>query len=169
MVVKTVLGKIDSMKRIRVFGDFLMLGTFLLLVWLFFSAYLSDNQSATVKINNYGEADIEMIILVFFLLPLSLLTVTLSLLDWKQTWKARGKILSQHYLLLNAPDSHQSQTCFFTCPRCSIRFGAYGINEGAVITCPSCKLKGPYKPNNIDLDHNMHMKPNVKIIKKIRP
>ncbi len=88
-------GKIDTMKRLRVFGDFLMLGSFLMLLWLFVSAYLSNSFSTTVHINNYGEAHVEMILMLFFLLPLFLLTTALSFLDWRQTWKAKGRIAQE--------------------------------------------------------------------------
>ncbi|MEE9150773.1 MAG: hypothetical protein V3U20_02950 [Thermoplasmata archaeon] len=102
-----MVGKIDTIKRLRLFGDFLMLGSFLLLLWLFLSAYLSSEFNTTVHVNNYGEAHIEMIVLVFFLLPLFLFTTALSFIDWRQTWKARQKILSQKYLLTDAPSPYQ--------------------------------------------------------------
>ena len=56
---------ICTVKMIRFFGDSLMLGIFLLMVWLFVSAYLNKNFTCTVNINKYGEAQVEMILLVF--------------------------------------------------------------------------------------------------------
>ncbi len=159
-------GKIDKMKRLRVIGDFLMLGAFFMLISLFLSAYLSNDFRTTIHINNYGEAHIEMIILVFFLLPLSLITVTLSFLDWKQTWKAKGKIMSDRYLLVeppvmeapvyeNAPISE-----ILICPRCKTRFEAMANYMDNRIMCPACGLTGTYSPRTSD--------PRVKIIKDIR-
>ena len=82
-------GKIDKLKRLRVVGDFLMLGTFFMLVGVFLSAYLSNDYRSTINVNYYGEAQIEMIVLLFILMPLSLATVILSFLDWKHTCKAK--------------------------------------------------------------------------------
>jgi DNA-directed RNA polymerase subunit RPC12/RpoP len=159
-------GKIDKMKRIRVIGDFLMLGAFFMLISLFLSAYLSNNFRTTVHINNYGEAHIEMIILVFFLLPLSLITVTLSFMDWKQTWKAKGKIMSDRYLLMETPimeapiHDHVPISGTLVCPRCKARFEARMNYTDGRIMCPACGLSGVYSAGTSD--------PKVKIIKDIR-
>lgn len=161
--------KIDTIKRLRLFGDFLMLGTFLLLLWLFFSAYLSNDFSTTVHINNYGEAHIEMIILIFFLLPLFLFTTALSFIDWRQTWKARRNILSQKYLLTEAPspyEDHCDETLI--CPRCDELFEVKNTNFYGTIICPTCGLKGTYEPNDVDAVTGKNVKPTVRIIKKIR-
>ena len=160
--------KIDTIKRLRLFGDFLMLGTFLLLLWLFLSAYLSNDFSTKVHINNYGEAHVEMIILVFFLLPLFLFTTALSFLDWRQTWKARSKIMAQKYLLQEAPRYYQRPPDDdLICPRCNeIFYARHNFVNGNII-CPSCGLRGTYEPSNMDLTA-MDAKPNVKIIKNIR-
>ena len=53
-------GKIDKLKRIRVVGDFLMLGTFFMLVGVFLSAYLSSDYRSTINVNYIGEAHIEL-------------------------------------------------------------------------------------------------------------
>ncbi len=159
-------GKIDKMKRLRVIGDFLMLGAFFMLISLFLSAYLSNNFRTTVHINNYGEAHIEMIILVFFLLPISLITVTLSFMDWKQTWKAKEKIMSDRYLLMETPimeapiHDHVPVSETLVCPRCKARFGARMNYTDGRIMCPACGLSGVYSARTKD--------PRVKIIKDIR-
>lgn len=160
--------KIDTIKRLRLMGDFLMLGAFLMLLWLFLTAYLSNNFSTTVNINEYGEAHVEMIVLVFFLLPLFLFTTALSFLDWRQTWNARKKIMYQKYLLVDGPIPYQDfPKDILICPRCYDRFEA-GINySGGKITCPNCGLKGSYKLNHVDIQGN-NDKPTVKIIKDIR-
>ena len=159
-------GKIDKMKRLRVIGDFLMLGAFFMLISLFLSAYLSNNFRTTVHINNYGEAHVEMIILVFFLLPLSLITVTLSFMDWKQTWKAKGKIISERHLLLETPIleapiyDHVPVSETLVCPRCKARFEARMNYMDGRIMCPTCGLTGVYSTGTSE--------PTVKIIKDIR-
>jgi DNA-directed RNA polymerase subunit RPC12/RpoP len=166
MDVITMLGKIDKMKRLRVIGDFLMLGAFFMLISLFLSAYLSNNFRTTIHINNYGEAHIEMIILVFFLLPLSLITVTLSFMDWKQTWKAKGKIMSERNLLMENPIleapiyDNVPVSGTLVCPRCKARFEARVNYMDGKVMCPSCGLSGVYSPRTSE--------PSVKIIKDIR-
>ena len=160
--------KIDTIKRIRLFGDILMLGAFLMLLWLFISAYLSNNFSTTVNINDYGEAHVEMIILVFFLFPLFLFTTALSFLDWRQTWKAKKMILSQKYLLMNALVPNQDLLeDILVCPRCYDRFEAIGNYSNGSVTCPTCGLRGSYKPLDVDLPRKNN-KPTVRIIKDIR-
>lgn len=160
--------KIDTIKRIRLFGDILMLGAFLMLLWLFITAYLSNNFSTTVHINDYGEAHVEMIILVFFLLPLFLFTTALSFLDWRQTWKAKKMILSQKYLSMNAQISPQDfPEDILICPRCYERFEARSNYFNGSVICPSCGLRGSYEPNEVDL-LGKNNKPTVRIIKDIR-
>lgn len=161
--------KIDTIKRLRLFGDFLMLGSFLLLLWLFLSAYLSSEFNTTVHINNYGEAHIEMIVLVFFLLPLFLFTTALSFIDWRQTWKARQKILSQKYLLMDAPSPYQEfPEEGLICPRCNAMFEVNRTFAKGTITCPTCGLRGTYMPDDLDSLNGKNDKPTVRIIKDIR-
>ncbi len=158
--------KIDTIKRLRLFGDFLMLGTFLLLLWLFLSAYMNGSFTSTIHINNYGEAHIEMIVLVFFLLPLFLLTAALSFLDWRQTWKVRQKILSQHQYYSNFPGSIRAipqET--LKCPGCRTRFDVKRIYSDGTIVCPTCGMIGTYNPDEPGHENG---KPVVKIIKNIR-
>ena len=161
--------KIATVKRLRLVGDFLMLGAFLMLLWLFITAYLSNNFSTTVHINNYGEAHVEMIILVFFLLPLFLFTTALSFLDWRQTWKAKKMILSQKYLSMNAPISHQDfPEDILVCPRCNDRFEARSNYSNGSVTCPTCGLIGSYVPNRADHEPERNNELTVRIIKDIR-
>jgi uncharacterized paraquat-inducible protein A len=160
--------KIDTIKRLRLVGDFLMLGAFLMLLWLFITAYLSNNFSTTVHINDYGEAHVEMIILVFFLLPLFLFTTALSFLDWRQTWKAKKMVSSQKYLFVSAPVPHQDiPEDKLICPRCYDRFEARSNYFNGRITCPTCGLRGTYEPNDF-VPREMNNKPTVRIIKDIR-
>ncbi|UCE39186.1 MAG: hypothetical protein JSW00_08205 [Thermoplasmata archaeon] len=154
-------GKIDKMKRLRLVGDFLMLGSFLMLIWLFLSAYLSNDYRTTVNINNYGEAHVEMIVLVFFLLPLFMLTVALSFMDWRQTWKAKGKIMSHKYLLIDTPTTYQFlQEKVAVCPRCQFIFDSNLTCSNGLITCPNCGLTGTHSQDEA--------RPSVRIIRNIR-
>ncbi len=162
-------GKIDTMKRLRVFGDFLMLGSFLMLLWFFISAYFSNNFSTTVHINNYGEAHVEMIIMIFFLLPLFLLTTALSFLDWRQTWKAKGKIAQEVNMEIEEPGPY---TVFveedLVCPKCLSEFTIKGPKSGGMISCPMCGMQGHYSPVNTRQASWDNHGPKVKILKDIK-
>ena len=159
--------KIDTIKRLRLFGDFLMLGSFLLLLWLFISAYLNNNFSTTVQINQYGEAHVEMILLVFFLLPLFILTTSLSFLDWRQTWKARSMVASQQYILSEPPGTYNNTQEEIICPRCRNHFLVRVSNYGGIVTCPSCGLEGKHVPEDADPQGKNGGRPEVRIIKDI--
>jgi uncharacterized paraquat-inducible protein A len=159
--------KIDTIKRLRLFGDFLMLGSFLLLLWLFISAYLNGDFSTTVHINQYGEAHVEMILLVFFLLPLFILTTSLSFLDWRQTWKARSMVASQQYILSDVPRTYNNVHEEIICPRCHNHFMVRTSKYGGIVTCPSCGLEGKHVPEDADSDGGNDGKPAVRIIKDI--
>jgi uncharacterized paraquat-inducible protein A len=160
--------KIDTVKRLRLFGDFLMLGIFLMLLWVFLSAYFTNDYTTTVHVNSYGEAHLEMIILVFILLPLFLITTALSFIDWRQTWKAKEKILSQRYLMRDASMyRHNMSEGEVICPRCGDMFLVRVPHSGGSITCPTCGLMGWYSPSEVE-DSGVKDKPEVKIIKNIR-
>jgi hypothetical protein len=161
-------GKIDKLKRLRVVGDFLMLGTFFMLVGVFLSAYLSNDYRSTINVNYYGEAQIEMIVLLFILMPLSLATVILSFYDWKRTWKAKGMIMSQKQILLDESRFYQIQSDVIVCPRCKMIFGIREPNYKGVITCISCGLKGTILSSTQDSVDDNEQIPNVRIIKNIR-
>jgi predicted RNA-binding Zn-ribbon protein involved in translation (DUF1610 family) len=160
--------KIDTIKRLRLFGDFLMLGSFLLLLWLFISAYLNNNFSTTVHVNQYGEAHVEMIVLVFFLLPLFILTTSLSFLDWRQTWKAKSMVASQKYILSEIPLNYPETFEEIVCPRCKNHFITRTSTYGGIVSCPSCGLEGKYIPDNGETEDPGGNKPEVRIIKDIR-
>ncbi len=162
-------GKIDTMKRLRVFGDFLMLGSFLMLLWLFVSAYLSNSFSTTVHINNYGEAHVEMIILAFFLLPLFLLTTALSFLDWRQTWKAKGRIAQEVNVRVEDPGQYSTFVEEnLVCPKCLSEFTIKGPQSGGHIMCPRCGEVGWYQPQNTHQTSWDDHTPKVRILKDIR-
>lgn len=161
-------GKIDTMKRLRLFGDFLMLGSFLMLLWLFATAYLS-NFTTTVYINNYGEAHVEMIIMVFFLLPLFLITTALSFLDWKQTWRARGRIAQETHITVEEPGAYRVFVEEnLVCSHCRNEFTVKGPDSGGMITCPRCGAQGWYTPRDTRQVSWDDRGPKVKIIKNIR-
>jgi hypothetical protein len=161
--------KIDTIKRLRLFGDFLMLGTFLLLLWLFITAYLNKDFSTTVQINRYGEAQVEMIILVFFLLPLFILTTSLSFLDWRQTWKAKHMVATNQNVLDHIPRSYSIRLEELICPRCRNHFLVSISDFGGVVTCPSCGLEGNHIPDTPETgDNQKGSKPEVRIIKDIK-
>jgi hypothetical protein len=162
-------GKIDTMKRLRVFGDFLMLGSFLMLLWLFISAYMSNGFSTTVHINNYGEAHVEMIIMVFFLLPLFILTTALSFLDWKQTWKAKGRIAQEIHVKVDEPGQYSEFVEeSLVCPRCLSEFTIKGPRSGGHIMCPHCGEVGWYQPQNAHRVSYDDHSPRVRILKDIK-
>jgi len=130
---------------------------------------MSNDFKTSIHVNNYDEAHIEMIVLVFFLLPLFLFTTALSFLDWKQTWKARDKIRSQSYLIMNAPLHYQDfPEDKLICPRCKDIFEVNRIYSDGLITCPRCGLTGSYHPAEVDFTPQKNNTPNVKIIKNIR-
>jgi uncharacterized paraquat-inducible protein A len=161
--------KIDTIKRLRLFGDFLMLGSFLLLLWLFVTAYLNEGFSTSVNINQYGEAHVEMIILVFFLLPLFLLTTALSFMDWRQTWKSKSMVATQKIILSDGPPFFQEFLEEIVCPRCRHKFVVKMSNFGVFVTCPSCGLEGKYMPEHSAAQMGAAgEKPEVRIIKDIR-
>lgn len=160
--------KIDTIKRLRLFGDFLMLGTFLLLLWLFISAYLSGF-TTTVHINNYGEAHVEMIILVFFLLPLFMVTTALSFIDWRQTWKAKAKILNDVHIQTYEPNPYDDFVEeSLICPECRTQFIVKGPDSEGMITCPRCGVRGWYDPAYAEKPRKIDRGPEVKIIKNIK-
>jgi predicted RNA-binding Zn-ribbon protein involved in translation (DUF1610 family) len=161
--------KIDTIKRLRLFGDFLMLGSFLLLLWLFITAYLNRDFSTTVQINRYGEAHVEMIILVFFLLPLFILTTSLSFLDWRQTWKAKQMVAANRNIIDYVPQSYNVHLEELICPRCRNHFIVRISDFGGVVTCPSCGLEGDHVPDRSPKAPETNGdKPGVRIIKNIR-
>lgn len=161
--------KIDTIKRLRLFGDFLMLGSFLLLLWLFITAYLNNDFSTNVQINKYGEAHVEMIILVFFLLPLFILTTALSFMDWRQTWKAKNMVASNQYIMESMPRSYNIRLEELICPRCRNHFLVRISDFGGVVTCPSCGLEGDHVPDkNQNKATPSGNKPEVRVIKNIR-
>lgn len=132
-------------KMIRFFGDALMLGIFLLMVWLFVSAYLNENFTCIVNINRYGEAHVEMILLVFILFPLFLITSTFSYLDLHRTISTRREPefkegLSYHLNEEYFPGEHVK------CPSC---FGVFyaRIPYYSRIYCPVCGAVGRYDPD----------------------
>jgi hypothetical protein len=161
--------KIDTIKRLRLFGDFLMLGSFLLLLWLFVTAYLNRDFSTTVQINRYGEAHVEMIILVFFLLPLFILTTSLSFLDWRQTWKAKQMVAANRNFIDHSPQSYNVRLEELICPRCGNHFLVKISDFGGVVTCPSCGLEGDHVPDRAPSPQQGNGNgPEVRIIKNIR-
>ncbi len=161
-------GKIDKLKRVRVVGDFFMLGTFFMLVGVFLSAYLSSDYRSTINVNFYGEAHVEMIVLLFILMPISLATVILSFLDWKGTWKAKGMILSHDQLHLDAFHFYQFQSNIFLCPTCQIIFGTGEPDYEEIITCPSCGLRSSINASPLNSEDGMDQMPRVRVIKDIR-
>jgi uncharacterized paraquat-inducible protein A len=145
-----------------------MLGSFLLLLWLFISAYLNNDFSTTVHINQYGEAHVEMILLVFFLLPLFILTTSLSFLDWRQTWKAKTMVASQRYILSESPSPINNIHEEIICPRCRNHFMVRVSSYGGMVTCPSCGLEGKHVPEKGRSEGIDDDKPAVRVIKDIR-
>jgi hypothetical protein len=136
---------------------------------LFITAYLNNEFSTTVQINKYGEAHVEMIILVFFLLPLFLLTTSLSFLDWRQTWKAKNMVASNINIMDGVPRSYNIRLEELICPKCRNHFLVRISDFGGVVTCPSCGLEGDHIPEKPQSKSNdIENKPEVRIIKNIR-
>ncbi|UCE39181.1 MAG: hypothetical protein JSW00_08180 [Thermoplasmata archaeon] len=134
-----------TIKMIRLFGDSLMLGIFLLMVWLFVCAYSNNHYSAIININKYGEAQIEMILLLFILLPLFLFTTAFSFFDWKKTVKPSMYIIEQNDQILDYTRSYYLGEDII-CPRCNCIFFVSESYFTDVI-CPFCGLSGAYYPS----------------------
>jgi hypothetical protein len=139
-------GTICTVKMIRFFGDSLMLGIFLLMVWLFVSAYTNENFMCTVNINKYGEAQVEMILLVFILFPLFLITAAFSFLDWHRTISSRGKMDFADYLPFYYTEPYYPGERVI-CPFCNGVFFISDLNCSEVC-CPICQTVGRYQSND---------------------
>ena len=128
-----------------------MFGTFLTLICVFLAAYLSSDYMAVISINEYGEAHMEMALLVFFLMPLFLVTVMLSFLDWRREIKHGEGVSSNGILLrdLQGPDLGLPME-FVKCPKCRVRFLVSSPHLRRVISCPECGLTGGYEPDLAD-------------------
>ncbi len=135
-------------KMIRLFGDSLMLGTFILFLWLFVSAYLSRDFTATIHINKYGEAQVEMILLIFIMLPLFLITAILSFRDWEYTiYRGSLKPVQIKRRTLGYDSIHIKYGEHVVCPDC---FGRFYVSQRSFtnVTCPYCQAMGIYEPEN---------------------
>ncbi len=133
-------------KLIRLFGDSLMMGTFVLFLWLFVSAYLSKDFTATIHINKYGEAQVEMILLIFILFPLFMVTSIFSFKDWERS--VQGPYI-RPIPKQQKPSNpyYRKQGEYIVCPECLGRFFVSTHNYSNV-SCPYCKTKGIYEPEH---------------------
>jgi hypothetical protein len=140
---------ICTVKMIRFFGDSLMLGIFLLMVWLFISAYTNENFICTVYINKFGEAHVEMILLVFILFPLFFITAAFSFLDWHRTINSRREIDFTDDILSYYTEPYYPGERVI-CPSC---YGIFFINSSncSKVCCPICGTIGRYQSNDDSL------------------
>jgi hypothetical protein len=144
-----------------------MLGIFILFILIFLSAYFNPEFKTMIHINNYGEAHIELIVLIFLLLPLFLFTTALSFIDWKQTWKFKEKMYFQGFEEPPMKTPHRyARREKIECPRCSHRFEAVPSPEG-IISCPRCGLVGKYEmPEHPDMPPVK--RPEVNVIRYLK-
>jgi hypothetical protein len=142
--------KVYAVKLIRFFGDSLMLGIFFLVVWLFVTAYFNQDFATTIYINKFGEAHVEMILLVFILFPLFLLTAVFSFVDWKHTVNPIHEIPREQQRPYKEHYYHYPVGEDVVCPLCDDVFYVTSDYYYSRITCPYCGLTGTYLPVNDD-------------------
>lgn len=142
-------GKITTVKRIRVLGDFMMFGIFICLVIIFLHAYLNGvfngNYTTMVDINSKNEAHVEFFLLIVILLPLFIMTTIWSFLDWKATWRARDQIRFQQYYLepeMDRQPKKELDTILMKCSACHEVFGLTSVENDMHIECPHCNKVG---------------------------
>jgi hypothetical protein len=142
---------ICTVKMIRFFGDSLMLGIFLLMVWLFVSAYFNENFTCTVNINKFGEAQVELILLIFILFPLFLITAVFSFLDWHRTINSRVEIdFTDDFLSYYTEPYYPGEDVI--CPAC---YGVFFVRDPncSRVCCPICGTVGKYQSKDDYLEY----------------
>ena len=144
--------KITTIKRLRVLGDFMMFGIYICLLIIFLHAYINGvyngNYTTMVDINSKNEAHVEFFVLIVILLPIFILTIIWSFLDWKATWRARDQIrFSQYYFEpeRNRPPERELDTILMRCSACNEVFGLTSVEDNMHIECPHCGKSGNVK------------------------
>ncbi|HDD60020.1 MAG: zinc ribbon domain-containing protein [Thermoplasmata archaeon] len=137
--------KLQWIKRLRFAGDGALFAILLLFIYIFLRAYFSD-YTAEIDINQYGEARVELIILLGVILPLAALTLAYSYLDLVTTWKARQWVVSTDYSLLEGwrrklkggPVELKCTSCGRTFPFDPLSAPSRYVK----LVCPSCGKSG---------------------------
>ena len=142
--------KITTIKRIRVLGDFMMFGIFVCLMIIFLHAWLNGilngDYTTLVDINSRSEAHVEFFILLVVLLPVFIMTVVWSFLDWKATWRARDQIrFNQYFFEPDEPAPRTMETILMRCSGCHEVFGVTAVENQMNIECPHCGRAGLVK------------------------
>lgn len=170
-------GKITTIKRIRLFGDALMFGMFICLFYILLTAYYNGVHkgefSTIVNINSQGEAHVELILLSLIMLPVFILTLVLSFLDWKNTWNAKERITREYNYFEDEELEPDHKSINIQCPRCKELFVIETDKPMSRTQCPYCGTIG-----NINLDklrresspqpQSRFETPKIRIIKNIK-
>lgn len=64
-----MLGKIKRNRIVFVLGMSVMFTTYVVMLWIFFTAYSTPQKEVIAAINNYGEADVEAILFLVTFVP----------------------------------------------------------------------------------------------------
>ena len=137
--------KLQWIKRLRFAGDGALFAILLLFIYIFLRAYFSD-YTAEIDINRYGEARVELIVLLGVILPLAALTLVYSYLDLVTTWKARQWVVSTDYSLLEGWRRElKGGPVELKCTGCGRTFSFDPLSAPSryvKLTCPSCGKSG---------------------------
>jgi len=181
------MATIQTVKRIRLLGDASMFGIFLVLLYVFINAYRSGDYSTTISINSYGEAHVELVLLIFILFPIFIITLTASFLDWRSTWRARGMVHYNDYYLDNSDPTDPAARTVHTslsiqddedplitqplrCPGCGRGFSVKATEGPRNMRCPFCGVSGRV---NISRDGarapgSGNREPSIKVLRDIK-
>jgi hypothetical protein len=112
---------------------------------------MNENFTCTVNINKYGEAQVEMILLVVILLPLFLITSAFSFLDWHRTISSRKEAdFTDDFLSYYTEPYYPGERVI--CPLC---YGVFFIKDSDTdrICCPICGTVGKYQSRHDYTDY----------------
>jgi DNA-directed RNA polymerase subunit RPC12/RpoP len=126
------------------FGIFVCLMIIFLHAWL--NGILNGEFTTMVDINSRNEAHVEFFILIVVLLPIFIMTVVWSFLDWKATWRARDQIrFNQYFFEPDEPAPRTMETILMRCSGCHEVFGVTAVENQMNIECPHCGRSGMVK------------------------
>ncbi|MCD6383803.1 MAG: hypothetical protein J7L88_05020, partial [Thermoplasmata archaeon] len=138
-------GKIQRIKRLRFAGDSVLFALLVLFLYIFIKAYLNGFK-IEININRYGEAKVELIVLLGVILPLATLALVYSYLDLVSTWKARQWIASTDYQMLDRWRREVgTEPIQLKCVNCGRSFTFDPLTAPGRyvrLTCPNCGESG---------------------------
>jgi len=112
--------------------------------WL--NGIFNGDFTTIVDINSRNEAHLEFFILLIVLMPIFIMTIVWSFLDWKATWKARDQIrFQQYYFEPDEPSPRTMETILMKCSGCTEVFGVTAVEDQMNIECPHCGRSGMVK------------------------